>query len=206
MKRTRLDGTLLFYSCSPGPEVAETWDRDSLLTEVLCDCIDRFNVLRVFDLLAIDAYRRLIDWQRVRDSSQGCTSLFRRHGIRGKRADVVSNRDRQRTTNQTVARSICPCAVASSSIRMMAVGTLQSWATTSRCRNHRAVAVYRPSVEVTFARGAGRLDQKVRRRVGFGTSSTDRNGSKNVLTSSRSAPRQGRTGHGDSIGADARNR
>ena len=46
------------YSCSLGSEVAETWERDSLLTDVLCDCIDRFNVLRVFDLLAIDAYRR----------------------------------------------------------------------------------------------------------------------------------------------------
>ena len=47
------------YSCL-GPDGG--MDRDSLLTDVLSDCIDRFNVLRVFDLVAIDAYRRLIDW------------------------------------------------------------------------------------------------------------------------------------------------
>ena len=64
------------YSCPLGPEVAEAWDRDSLLTDVLSDCIDRFNVLRVFDLVAIDAYRRLIDWQRVRDSGTDVLHCF----------------------------------------------------------------------------------------------------------------------------------
>ena len=91
MKRTRLDGTLLFYSCSLGSEVAETWERDSLLTDVLCDCIDRFNVLRVFDLLAIDAYRRLIDWQRVRDSSTDLLHCF----------DAIASGESALTSSQT---------------------------------------------------------------------------------------------------------
>ena len=41
------------YSCPLDPEVAETWDRDSLLTDVLSDYIDRADVLRVIDLVAI---------------------------------------------------------------------------------------------------------------------------------------------------------
>ena len=35
-----------------------------------------FNVLRVFELVAIDAYRRLIDWQRVRDSGTDVLHCF----------------------------------------------------------------------------------------------------------------------------------
>ena len=64
------------YSCPLDPEVAETWDRDSLLTDVLSDYIDGANVLRVIDLVAIDAYRRLIDWQRVRDSGTDVLHCF----------------------------------------------------------------------------------------------------------------------------------
>ena len=32
------------YSCPLDAEVAETWDRDALLTDVLCDYIDRFSL------------------------------------------------------------------------------------------------------------------------------------------------------------------
>ena len=64
------------YSCPLDSEVAETWDRDALLTDVLCEYIDRFNVLRVFDLLAIDAYRQLIDWQRIADSGTDVLHCF----------------------------------------------------------------------------------------------------------------------------------
>ena len=64
------------YSCPLDAEVAETWDRDALLTDVLCEYIDRFNVLRVFDLLAIDAYRQLIDWQRIADSGTDVLHCF----------------------------------------------------------------------------------------------------------------------------------
>ena len=64
------------YGCPLDAEVAETWDRDALLTDVLCEYIDRFNVLRVFDLLAIDAYRQLIDWQRIADSGTDVLHCF----------------------------------------------------------------------------------------------------------------------------------
>ena len=64
------------YSCPLNAEVAETWNRDALLTDVLCEYIHRFNVLRVFDLLAIDAYRQLIDWQRIADSGTDVLHCF----------------------------------------------------------------------------------------------------------------------------------
>ena len=64
------------YSCPLSAEVAEAWNRDSVLTDVLCEYIDRFAVLRVFDLVAIDAYRRLIDWQRVRDAGTDVLHCF----------------------------------------------------------------------------------------------------------------------------------
>ena len=54
------------YSCPLLHQVAERWTSDSLLTDVLCDYLERRNVAKVFDLTAIDAYRRLIDWERVR--------------------------------------------------------------------------------------------------------------------------------------------
>ena len=64
------------YSCPLSAEVAEAWNRDSVLTDVLCEYIDRFAVLRVFDLVAIDAYRALIDWQRVRDAGTDVLHCF----------------------------------------------------------------------------------------------------------------------------------
>ena len=54
------------YSCPLLHQIAERWASDSLLTDVLCDYLERREVARVFDLTAIDAYRRLIDWERVR--------------------------------------------------------------------------------------------------------------------------------------------
>lgn len=54
------------YSCPLLHQIAEPWTSDSLLTDVLCDYLERRNVAKVFDLTAIDAYRRLIDWERVR--------------------------------------------------------------------------------------------------------------------------------------------
>ncbi len=64
------------YSCPLSAEVAETWDRDSLLTDILSACIERYGVLRIFDLVAIDAYRRLIDWQRIADSGTDVLHCF----------------------------------------------------------------------------------------------------------------------------------
>ena len=53
------------YSCPLAPPVAELWRKDALLTDVLCDYIKRFGIARIIDLTAIDAYRRLIDWEKV---------------------------------------------------------------------------------------------------------------------------------------------
>ena len=54
------------YGCPLSHQVAERWTSDGLLTDVLCDYLERVEVAKVFDLTAIDAYRRLIDWDRVR--------------------------------------------------------------------------------------------------------------------------------------------
>ena len=64
------------YSCPLSAEVAEIWSRDSLLTELLSDYIERQEVLRVFDLLAIEAYRKLIDWQKIKDSGTDVLHCF----------------------------------------------------------------------------------------------------------------------------------
>ena len=53
------------YSCPLTPPVAELWREESLLTDVLCDYIKRFGIARIIDLTAIDAYRQLIDWERI---------------------------------------------------------------------------------------------------------------------------------------------
>lgn len=53
------------YSCPLSAEVARIWRRDGLLTEILRAYIVRHNVLRVFDLTSMEAYRRLIDWDCV---------------------------------------------------------------------------------------------------------------------------------------------
>ena len=53
------------YSCPLASSVAELWRREGLLTEVLCDYIKRFGIARIIDMTAIDAYRRLIDWERI---------------------------------------------------------------------------------------------------------------------------------------------
>lgn len=53
------------YSCPLTPDVAEVWQEDSLLTEMLCGHVRRNEIACVVDLTSIEAYRRLIDWQTV---------------------------------------------------------------------------------------------------------------------------------------------
>ena len=53
------------YSCPLSAEVATIWRRDGLLTDIVRAYVRRNNVLRVFDLTAMEAYRGLIDWDRV---------------------------------------------------------------------------------------------------------------------------------------------
>ncbi len=64
------------YSCPLSAEVAEIWNRDYLLTELLSDYIAREGILRVFDLLAVDAYKKLIDWQEIKDSGVDVLHCF----------------------------------------------------------------------------------------------------------------------------------
>ena len=53
------------YSCPLRHQVATMWASDGVLTDVLCQYIAQHKVSKVFDLTAVDAYRRLIDWDRV---------------------------------------------------------------------------------------------------------------------------------------------
>ena len=53
------------YSCPLDPEVAQRWREDALLTDVLCEYVRRFGIARIIDMTAIDAYRELIDWEKV---------------------------------------------------------------------------------------------------------------------------------------------
>ena len=53
------------YSCPLTPDVAEIWQEDSLLTDMLCGYVRRNEIACVVDLTAMDAYRRLIDWNTV---------------------------------------------------------------------------------------------------------------------------------------------
>lgn len=53
------------YSCPLATTVSDLWRKDALLTDVLCEYIGRFQIARIIDLTAIDAYRQLIDWEKV---------------------------------------------------------------------------------------------------------------------------------------------
>ena len=64
------------YSCPLSAQVAELWDSSSLLTELLCEYIERCNIEKIFDLTAVDAYRRLIDWRQVVDTGAKVLHCF----------------------------------------------------------------------------------------------------------------------------------
>ena len=53
------------YSCPLKYQIAEIWDGDELLTDILCKYIRNQGIAKVIDLTAMDAYRKLIDWSRV---------------------------------------------------------------------------------------------------------------------------------------------
>lgn len=56
------------YSCPLAGRISELWRSDSLLTEILCEYIERRGIGWIFDLTAIDNYSQLIDWTRVADT------------------------------------------------------------------------------------------------------------------------------------------
>ena len=53
------------YSCPLTPNVADFWQEDSLLTDILCGYVRQNEIACVVDLTAMEAYRRLIDWNTV---------------------------------------------------------------------------------------------------------------------------------------------
>ena len=61
----RVNEPVQLYSCPLSADIAAVWQRDSLLTDIVRAYVHRNGVLRVIDLTAMDAYRRLIDWDRV---------------------------------------------------------------------------------------------------------------------------------------------
>ena len=64
------------YSCPLAPQIAEHWRKSNLLTEVLCEYIQRFQIARIIDLTAIDAYRQLIDWEKIADTKTDVLHCF----------------------------------------------------------------------------------------------------------------------------------
>jgi len=61
------DELIQCYSCNleDHPEFASIWTDNSFLTSIVLAYIRRFNIDTVFDLTAQDAYRSLLDWDRI---------------------------------------------------------------------------------------------------------------------------------------------
>ena len=61
------------YSCnvSDHPTIAKRWREDDRLTGVLVAYIQTFGITKVFDFMAVDAYRSLISWGDVRHATKG---------------------------------------------------------------------------------------------------------------------------------------
>ena len=53
------------YSCPLDARVARLWWKDGVLTEILSSYVAHWGIERIIDLTAIDAYRRLVDWDEV---------------------------------------------------------------------------------------------------------------------------------------------
>ena len=61
----RASEPIQLYRCPLSASVASIWQRDGLLTDILRTYVDRNDILRIFDLTAMEAYRSLIAWDRV---------------------------------------------------------------------------------------------------------------------------------------------
>ena len=53
------------YSCPLAARVAQLWRDNGVLTEILSSYVVERSIERIIDLTAVDAYRRLIDWDEV---------------------------------------------------------------------------------------------------------------------------------------------
>jgi cytoplasmic iron level regulating protein YaaA (DUF328/UPF0246 family) len=65
--------TIQLYSCHvpDHPMIAERWRQNRLLTLLLETYIRKFRIERIFELMADDDYRHLLDWAQVRQAVQG---------------------------------------------------------------------------------------------------------------------------------------
>ena len=64
------------YSCLLDDHVSKLWREKSLLTEILLKYISRFQIRRIIDLTAIDAYRQLIDWDKIAETETDVLHCF----------------------------------------------------------------------------------------------------------------------------------
>ena len=55
------------YNCHipDEPEIKRLWKKDSLLTKLVISYMHKFGINRVFDFMADDSYRHLIDWKLI---------------------------------------------------------------------------------------------------------------------------------------------
>ena len=53
------------YSCPLASRVAELWQDDGVLTDVLSNYVVEHSIEWIIDLTAVDAYRRLVDWEEI---------------------------------------------------------------------------------------------------------------------------------------------
>lgn len=77
------------YSCdvTDEPEINRIWREDGLLTELVISYIHESGITRIFDLMADETYRHLIDWESVDQESYGTVFYARCHNQSG--ADML---------------------------------------------------------------------------------------------------------------------
>jgi len=58
------------YSCdvTDEPRVKRLWKKDGLLTELVLSYMRKWSINRVFDFMADDSYRHLIDWELIKEN------------------------------------------------------------------------------------------------------------------------------------------
>lgn len=61
------------YSCHvpDHPNITEIWTRHDRLTNVLLAYVRHFGITKVFDFMAVAAYRNLVSWEKIHESLQG---------------------------------------------------------------------------------------------------------------------------------------
>lgn len=67
------DELIQCYSCHvpDHSRITKSWIANDRLSSVLTEYIQRVGILKIFDLMAIDAYRNLISWEMLRHATQG---------------------------------------------------------------------------------------------------------------------------------------